>query len=131
MKRYLLLALSAAVFLPLASAAVSSADVTPRSVSTAGEPALGTGIRNLDDRSPFEPDGPLAPTQSDADRGCCVWKSSPAKCTFTNRGYCKTKADQANVPFDFYVGTKCSAVSACPGNSPGSRYLSPTFLERE
>lgn len=131
MKRYLLLLVSAAVFLPLASAAVRSDGDSPRLATAATGHTLETGIRTFSDASPFELDGPLAPMQSDADRGCCVWKSSPAKCTFTNRGYCKTKADQANVPFDFYVGTKCSAVSACPGNSPGSQYLAPDFLERE
>lgn len=74
------------------------------------------------------PDAGLSPSTSDADRGCCVWKSSPVRCTFTNRGYCRTKAEQAGIAFDFHEGTNCAAVSACPGNSPSSRYLSPTFM---
>lgn len=75
------------------------------------------------------PDNRLAPATSEADRGCCVWKSTPVKCAFTNRGYCRTKAGQSGIEFDFYEGTNCSAVSACPRSSPGSLYLSPDFLK--
>jgi hypothetical protein len=50
---------------------------------------------------------------ADSDRGCCVLKTSKAKCVYTNRAYCKRKAKQANIPFEFNMGTDCQSIPAC------------------
>jgi hypothetical protein len=48
-----------------------------------------------------------------ADRGCCVWKTTPPKCAYANRSYCSHKAQQANKPFEFHKDTECKKISAC------------------
>lgn len=145
MNKYLLLAMSIMVCVPIVSGAVRTADSLPPSAdSVSGAVRTGDGLppaaddvavpdekngaRGSGRASPFDVASPVAPATSDADRGCCVWKGSPVKCTFTNRGYCKTKAGEAGLPFEFYEGTKCSAVSVCPRSSPGSRSLTPSFM---
>jgi hypothetical protein len=58
---------------------------------------------------------PLLYTESDTDRGCCVLSTQPAKkCVFTNRGYCRSKAQEAGVAFELLLGTSCAEVPACP-----------------
>lgn len=48
-----------------------------------------------------------------SDRGCCVLKTSKAKCVYTNRAYCTRKARQAGIPFEFHMGTDCKSIPAC------------------
>jgi len=48
-----------------------------------------------------------------ADRGCCVIKTSPPRCSFTNRGYCEQKAAQAKVGFAFHMDKSCRDIPAC------------------
>lgn len=50
---------------------------------------------------------------ADSDRGCCVLKTSQAKCVYTNRAYCMHKAKQAGISFEFYMGTDCKAIASC------------------
>lgn len=50
---------------------------------------------------------------SDSDRGCCVLKTSQAKCVYTNRAYCTHKAKQAGISFEFHMGTDCKSVPVC------------------
>jgi hypothetical protein len=50
---------------------------------------------------------------ADSDRGCCVLKTSKAKCVYTNRAYCTRKAKQAGIPFEFHMGTDCQSIPAC------------------
>lgn len=49
----------------------------------------------------------------DSDRGCCVLKTSQAKCVYTNRAYCTHKAKQAGISFEFHVGTDCKTIASC------------------
>jgi hypothetical protein len=48
-----------------------------------------------------------------ADRGCCVIKTSPPRCSFTNRGYCEEKSSQAKVGFAFHTDKSCRDIPAC------------------
>ena len=64
------------------------------------------------------PDNPAAISTGtylagDSDRGCCILKTPQAKCVFTNRAFCASKAKQANVKFEFHKGVECKAISAC------------------
>ena len=49
----------------------------------------------------------------DSDRGCCILKTPRAKCVYTNQAFCKRKAKQANVKFEFQKGVECKTISAC------------------
>lgn len=52
--------------------------------------------------------------QSDADRGCCVWKTPEIKCAYTNRKYCRTKAEELKVNFEFHKDKACKETAGCP-----------------
>lgn len=49
----------------------------------------------------------------DDDRGCCVWEAAQTKCSYTNRKYCSTRAEELGVTYRFFKDTKCAEVSAC------------------
>ena len=51
--------------------------------------------------------------ESDSDRGCCVWHTREKACAYTNRKYCRTKADQQRVAFDFHKDKECKSVAGC------------------
>ncbi len=56
---------------------------------------------------------------ADADRGCCLWKISGGnKCSYTNRGYCRRKAEELKVEFEFHKDKRCETVGGCPSVTP-------------
>lgn len=110
---------------PMRSDGVAAARVTGPAVQVPGSGGMGGDWAHL-----FDLDSPHSPAVSDADRGCCVWKSSPTKCAFTNRGYCKTKAGQSGIAFEFYEDTNCSAVSACPSSQSSSNSFLSSLLSK-
>ncbi len=56
---------------------------------------------------------------ADADRGCCQWKDSKGnKCSYTNRGYCRKKAEELQVQFEFHKDKTCQTVGGCPAVTP-------------
>lgn len=55
-----------------------------------------------------------ASQDSDADRGCCVWKTKDVNCAYANRGYCRTKAEELGVTYEFFMGESCRDVRECP-----------------
>jgi len=50
---------------------------------------------------------------ADAERGCCVIPSSGVKCAAANRGYCRTKAEQAHLAYEFHPNVACSSLAQC------------------
>jgi len=56
---------------------------------------------------------------ADADMGCCVLKTQNVACTYTNRKYCQTKAQEARVSYDFHKDTSCRDVGGCPAKDSG------------
>jgi hypothetical protein len=53
-------------------------------------------------------------TLQDQDIGCCVIPGSPGnKCGTSNRAFCRSRAEQAHLSFEFHANTACSAVAAC------------------
>ena len=51
--------------------------------------------------------------ESDSDRGCCLLRTKDTSCAYANRKYCRTKAEEAGVRFEFYKDTACKNVSEC------------------
>ncbi|TDJ26883.1 MAG: hypothetical protein E2O57_06660 [Gammaproteobacteria bacterium] len=49
----------------------------------------------------------------DSDRGCCVWKTEKGTCTYTNEGFCRTRAKESNIKFEFYKDKSCRELEAC------------------
>ncbi len=49
----------------------------------------------------------------DQDRGCCLWQTQPVSCTYTNRKYCSTKAQEFGVASQFFKDTNCEHVASC------------------
>lgn len=81
-----------------------------RAVFIAAVLALSVGIR-----TPHSAESAQAvPPPSDADLGCCVLKTQGARCTFTNRKYCQTKAEQMRVSYEFYKDKSCRDAGSCP-----------------
>jgi len=58
--------------------------------------------------------GHLTEIADDNDRGCCVWHTDKKACAYTNRKYCREKAKQHGVSFDFHKDKECKAVADCP-----------------
>ena len=69
--------------------------------------ALSVGVRTPHSAIAQVPPG-------DADMGCCVLKSQGARCSFTNRKYCQTKARQLQVSYEFYKDKSCRDAGSCP-----------------
>ena len=53
-------------------------------------------------------------TGTDRDLGCCVLQT-PGKptCMSANRGFCRVKATEAHLGYDFHVQTACNALPQC------------------
>ena len=49
----------------------------------------------------------------DSDRGCCAWKTEKTSCTYTNEGYCRVRANEANIKFEFYKNKPCRELQVC------------------
>lgn len=49
----------------------------------------------------------------DSDRGCCAWKTEKTSCTYTNEGYCRVRANEANIKFEFYKNKSCRELQVC------------------
>jgi len=56
----------------------------------------------------------LTEVADDNDRGCCVWHTEKKACAYTNRRYCREKAKQHGVSFEFHKDKECKAVADCP-----------------
>ncbi len=50
---------------------------------------------------------------ADSDRGCCFWKTEKGSCTYSNEGFCRAKAQEANIKFEFYKGKSCRELQVC------------------
>jgi hypothetical protein len=51
---------------------------------------------------------------SDEERGCCILPASPGeKCVSASRGFCRQKAAQAKIAFEFRANTACSSIPQC------------------
>lgn len=53
---------------------------------------------------------------ADAERGCCLWRTAEVSCAYANRGYCRTKAEQLGVTYQFFEGRSCREVGECPSS---------------
>ncbi len=62
---------------------------------------------------PRDAPAPEGMAQSDYDRGCCVYRTPAPMCIYTNRGYCRTKAESMSIRYDFHVNKNCSDLPDC------------------
>lgn len=49
----------------------------------------------------------------DSDRGCCAWKTEKTKCAYTNESYCRVRANEADIKFEFYKNKSCRELQVC------------------
>ncbi len=61
-----------------------------------------------------------AARQDDGDLGCCVLKTEPVTCFWTNRAYCRSKAEEARVSFDFHKDEQCRDREGCRKAAEGA-----------
>jgi hypothetical protein len=63
--------------------------------------------------APRNAPAPEGLAQSDNDRGCCVYRTPATMCIYTNRGFCRTKAESMSIRYDFHVNKNCSDLPDC------------------
>jgi hypothetical protein len=63
--------------------------------------------------APRNAPAPEGMAQTDYDRGCCVYRTPATMCIYTNRGYCRTKAEQMSIRYDFHVNINCRDIPDC------------------
>jgi hypothetical protein len=110
-----------AVLVLVTAAAPSLGVATDRqSASGTAESETPANIHDVPDQDSFRefeaPRNAPAPeglAQSDHDRGCCVYRTPATMCIYTNRGYCRTKAEQMSIRYDFHVNINCRDISDC------------------
>ena len=51
--------------------------------------------------------------RNDNVRGCCVWKINKPTCSYTNIAYCRHRAKENNIKYDFYKGKPCKEMAIC------------------
>ena len=91
--------------------------MTVYALAVAGGPEAPPVAPPLEQAVPLEQFAPIQqapPVISDSDRGCCVLHTEKIKCAYANRKYCRTKAEEAEVTFDFHKDKVCKNVPECP-----------------
>lgn len=70
-------------------------------------------VKSQDAENSFSLSGSKIILAAASDRGCCVWKTEKTKCGYTNEGYCRVRANEANIKFEFYKNKSCKELLAC------------------